>query len=171
MDLLDRLLQHDAWTTRQLLLLARPLTDPQLDHDFDIAHRTVRNTFLHIIRNMELWTDLMSAHPVRPNPSNDPQARSFEGLITRLDRAAADFATLARSVANQNAWDDRFLDTLDDPPRPKTFGGAIAHLLTHSMHHRAQLLYMLRRLNLQNLPEGDVLSWEHQLPPKRGQDS
>jgi hypothetical protein len=28
------------------------------------------------------------------------------------------------------------------------------------MHHRAQLLYMLRRLGVADLPEGDVFSWE-----------
>jgi uncharacterized damage-inducible protein DinB len=31
------------------------------------------------------------------------------------------------------------------------------------MHHRAQLLYMLRLLGVQNLIEGDALSWESQL--------
>jgi hypothetical protein len=36
---------------------------------------------------------------------------------------------------------------------------AIVHVITHSMHHRARLLYMLRRLGPANLPEGDVLSW------------
>ena len=57
------------------------------------------------------------------------------------------------------------MDTLDSPPAEKTYGGAIAHVITHSMHHRAQLLYMLRRLGLEGLPEGDVLSWEQQAGP------
>jgi uncharacterized damage-inducible protein DinB len=30
------------------------------------------------------------------------------------------------------------------------------------MHHRAQLLYLLRRLGVRDLPEGDALSWEEQ---------
>jgi uncharacterized damage-inducible protein DinB len=30
------------------------------------------------------------------------------------------------------------------------------------MHHRAQVLHMLRRLGVSGLPEGDVLSWERQ---------
>ncbi len=48
----------------------------------------------------------------------------------------------------------------------KTFfggGGGITHILTHSMHHRAQVLYMLRRVGVVDLPEGDVLSWESQI--------
>lgn len=42
MDLLDRLLGHDAWTTHQLLRRAESLNEEQLDQDFDIGHRTVR---------------------------------------------------------------------------------------------------------------------------------
>lgn len=79
-----------------------------------------------------------------------------------MDQASADFTALARRVAADGRWDERWLDHLDDPPREKTYGGAIAHVLTHGMHHRAQLLYMLRRLGLENLPEGDVLTWESQ---------
>ena len=37
MDLLDRLLGHDAWTTRQLLLLCRGLTDEQLDRQAPVT--------------------------------------------------------------------------------------------------------------------------------------
>ncbi len=165
MDLLDRLLGHDAWTTHQLLLQCRDLTDEQLDREFDIGHRTVRATLLHVIRNVEVWSDLMTGRPVAGDQGTRRQGRSVAALITRLDRAADDLARLARAVAQRGGWDERWVDTLDRPPTEKTYGGAIAHVITHSMHHRAQLLYMLRRLGLEGLPEGDVLSWEQQAGP------
>jgi len=37
LDLLDRLLEHDAWTTRRVLKFAGALGDEQLDQDFDIV--------------------------------------------------------------------------------------------------------------------------------------
>jgi uncharacterized damage-inducible protein DinB len=166
MDLLDRLLGHDAWTTRQLLLRCRGLTDEQLDRPFDIGHRTVRATLLHIIRNVEVWSDLMSGQPVRPGSGEQPDDRSVPAMIARLDRAAADLARLARAVAERGGWDERFVDVLDRPPVEKTYGGGIAHVITHSMHHRAQVLYMLRQLGVEGLPEGDVLSWEQQAERK-----
>ena len=43
----------------------------------------------------------------------------------------------------------------------KPFGAAIAHVITHSMHHRAQVLNMMRHLGMKDLPEGDVFSWEN----------
>lgn len=160
MDLLDRLLGHDAWTTRQLLLLCQGLTDEQLDRDFDIGHRTVRATLLHIIGNVEVWSDLMAGRT--PFPDRQPQSlgRSVSALLERHDRAAGNLATVARSVAARQAWDERWVDSLDG--LEKTYGGSIAHVITHGMHHRAQLLYLLRRLGVDGLPEGDVLSWEQQ---------
>lgn len=157
MDLLDRLLGHDAWTTAELLRLSSPLTDTQLDQDFDIGHRTLRATLQHVIRNVEVWTDLMAARPVRPRGGN-----SIPDLTARAAAAHADLATFARSIAARGAWDERWTDTLDDPPRDKSYGAAIAHVITHSMHHRAQVLYLLRRLGVTDLPEGDVFSWENQ---------
>jgi uncharacterized damage-inducible protein DinB len=52
------------------------------------------------------------------------------------------------------------MDTLDKPPRLKTFGGALAHLLTHSMHHRAQIMFLMEKVGLTEHVEGDVLTWE-----------
>ena len=160
MDLLDRLLGHDAWTTQQLLALAANLSDEQLDRDFDIGHRTVRGTLEHIIRNVEVWSALMAGETVVEDRT--AQGRSVAELAARLAAAADRLACVARAVANRNGWDERWLDTLDDPPTEKTYGSAIAHVLTHSMHHRAQLLYMLRLLGVSPLPEGDVFSWERQ---------
>jgi uncharacterized damage-inducible protein DinB len=155
MDLLDRLLGHDAWTTRQLLLLCQDLTDEQLDREFDIAHHTVRATLEHIIRNLEAWSDCIAGRQIR-----DRDGQSVSELGVRLDRAADDFAAISKAIADRGGWDEKWIDPLDGKQR--TYGGTIAHVITHSMHHRAQLLYMLRLLGVDKLPEGDVLSWERQ---------
>ncbi len=41
-------------------------------------------------------------------------------------------------------------------------GSVIAHLITHSMHHRAQVMYILEQLGVENVIEGDALGWEGQ---------
>jgi uncharacterized damage-inducible protein DinB len=163
MDILDRLLGHDAWTTRQLLLRCRELSDEQLDRRFDIAHRSVRATFLHMIRNMEVWTDLIAGQPIRKNENDEPTGRSVNGLLRRLDTVAADLAAVSTRIVREGRLDECFIDHLDNPPRRKPYGVAIVHVITHSMHHRAQLLYLLRLLGVQNLIEGDALSWESHL--------
>jgi len=99
---------------------------------------------------------------VRAAVARDVSLRLIINFDRRLDLAAARLAEVAKAVSARGAWDDRWLDQLDEPPTEKTYGGAIAHVITHRMHHRAQLLYMLRQLGVKDLPEGDVLSWEHQ---------
>lgn len=163
MDLLDRLLGHDAWTTRQLLIRCRELTDAQLDQDFDIGHRTVRETLHHIIWNMEAWTDVMAGRDLRGNPGLEPAGRTLRALFERLDRAETDLAAVAKPIAQRQAWDDTYVDRVDNPPKTRTYGGTLAHVITHGMHHRAQVLYLLRRLGLKDLLEGDALSWEDTL--------
>ncbi len=158
MDLLDRLLGHDAWTTRQLLLRCRDLSDEQIHRRFDVGHESVHATLVHVVGNVRIWTDLMAGTPRTVD-------RSWRGLpvdelIARHHAAAADFATLDRRIRDEGRLDEEWTDTLDDPPTAKSYGGAIAHVLTHDMHHRGELLHMLHRLGLPDLPEGDVLTWE-----------
>lgn len=157
MDMLDRLLAHDVWTTRQLLHQCAPLTDAQLDRRFDVDNRTLRECFQHIIRAMEIWTDMLYERPVQSRPGEHP---SIDELLSRLGAVGREFAAIARKIGHEGRWDDVFTDTLDDPPTTKTYGGTIAHLITHSMHHRAQVMYMLEQLGVRDHVEGDVLSWE-----------
>lgn len=155
MDILDRLLAHDTWTTRQLLLACQALPDVLLDKEFEIDQRSIRKTFLHIISNMEIWTDLLCERPVQKKTGE-----SIPELLARLSAVSRDFANLARKIGREQRYDDCFLDTLDDPPRLKTFGGAIGHVITHDMHHRAQLMFLMEKVGLEDHIEGDLLSWE-----------
>jgi len=160
MDLLQRLLEHDIWTTRQLLMQSKALTDAELDREFDVDERTLRECFVHMIQAMEIWNDLIYERPVRTKAELNAKSRSLDGLLDRVDEAGRDLAVIARRVADGNRWDDVFTDVLDVPPRKKTFGGAIAHVITHDMHHRAQAMYMMEQLGIRDHIEGDVLGWE-----------
>ena len=162
MDILDRLLGHDQWTARLLLGRCRELSDAQLDQWFDAGVGSVRATLLHTVGSMEVWTDLMCGRVGRTAFHSEGWPPSVPELLERHDRASVAFATLARQLRDEGRLDDLWVDQLDDPPKEKTYGGAIGHILTHSHFHRAELLHMLQRLGLADLPEGDLLSWEAQ---------
>jgi uncharacterized damage-inducible protein DinB len=160
LDLLDRLLEHDAWTTRRVLECAQALTGAQIDQCFDIGHQTVRKTLQHMIGNIEVWTDLMASRPVRQMP---PERPSIAALQQRFDAAWDDFAQLARQLRDAGCLDGMYVDVLDQPPQNKSYAGTILHVVTHDHMHRAEILHMLQRLEVPNLIEGDVLSWEASL--------
>jgi uncharacterized damage-inducible protein DinB len=160
MDLLDRLLEHDRWTTRQVLSICRTLPPEQLHQPFGVGPGSLDATLRHMIRNVQAWTDLMLSRPQRPMDAID--RANMEELAVVFEALYAEFAASARRLRDDDRLDDVYLDTLDDPPKPKSFGGTIAHVITHNMHHRTELLHMLGKLGVSDLPEGDVLGWEAQ---------
>ncbi len=155
MTVLDRLLGHDAWTTRQLLLRCREMSDEQFDRQFDIGDRSLRATFEHIIACMEMHTDLMMGRTAYESYRDD---ESVDGMLTRLTIVAKDFAAFAAKVEREGRADE--MVTNPGNGNRRSLGGVIAHLITHSMHHRAQVMYIMEQLGVRNVIEGDALGWE-----------
>ena len=81
---------------------------------------------------------------------------------SRLDVVVPQLQQVSRRIVDEGRLDELWIDHLDDPPTEKSYGGAIVHLATHGMHHRDQALFLLRKLGVTDLPEGDALSWEMQ---------
>ena len=161
MTILGRLLGHDAWTTRQLLLRCRELSEEQRDRTFDIGDRSLSETFEHLIACMESHTDLLLGRRTQEHYEATHALRddeTVEGMLTRLTIVAKDFAEFAAQVEREGRADE--MVTNPENGNRRTLGGVIAHLITHSMHHRAQILFMLEQLGVQDVIEGDALGWE-----------
>lgn len=167
MDLLDRLLGHDEWTTGELLRRCAELTESQLRQQFDIGVGSLHKTLVHMIADVRIWTDLMSTGSTDGTTSTWNTFDLAE-LTDAHTTGYAAFAELARRVQAEQRLNEVWVDSSDNPPTAKSFGGVILHIITHNMHHRAQILTMLRQLGLQDLPEGDLLSWEAFVTAKKG---
>jgi uncharacterized damage-inducible protein DinB len=168
MDILDRYLGYETWTLRHLISRCRAFTAAQLHQPFDVGPGSLHKTLDHVIRNIEVWTDLMRGSEVRNLPplgegAGQSGANVVDEYLTRFDNAMADFSALARALAAQNRLDDTYMDVLDNPPQPKTFGGTLLHVLTHTSVHRWEMQHMMQRLGIEDLIEGDALSWEWRL--------
>lgn len=163
MDILDRYLGYEAWTFRHFLGRCREVSPARLRQPFDVGNGTLYDTIDHIIRNIEVWTDLMRECPVRELP---PLPDVIDGCLERFDAAMADFTKYARVLAANHRLDETYVDVLDEPPAPKTFGGTILHVLTHTSVHRWEMQHMLQRLGVSDLLEGDALGWEGRVHPR-----
>ena len=157
MTILDRLLSHDLWTTRQLLLRSRELSEEQLSRKFSLGNRSLRETFEHLISCMESHTDLLAGRSDYHAYRDD---ESIEGMLTRLTTVGMDFCAIASAVDRHGTADEMCINAENTKKWPK--GSLIAHILTHSMHHRAQILAMFDELGVQDVIEGDALGWEGQ---------
>ena len=155
MTILERLLGHDSWTTRQLLLRCSELSEEQMSRHFDIGDKDLRETFHHIIAVMESHTDFLLGQTVSEPYRNDT---SLEGMLKRLTLVSKDFTNVALKVEREGRADELITNPRNGNRR--TYGGVISHVITHGMHHRAQILYMLEQLGVQDVLEGDALGWE-----------
>jgi uncharacterized damage-inducible protein DinB len=155
MDLLDRLLEHDRWSTTTLLDACRSLSDAQLDQSFDIGHQTLRATFVHLIDNIEGWTALMIRRP----PEASDRDHSIASLSAWHEQVFDTFAAFARRKQAERQLEETFTDFFGEHP---TFGGAILHVILHDAEHRSEIVHILNRLGLPQVPEVDLALWDLQ---------
>jgi uncharacterized damage-inducible protein DinB len=162
MDVLDLLLDHDQWATTQLLQVSGGLTDAQLDQEFDLGHRTLRATFGHMIFNLPFWTAFLSGKPADGEYSADiqPDDRSLDALSEHFERFYAAFSHAARKVRDEQRLNEVFVDHYGVR---KSFVGTVLMLIEHNAEHRTEVLHILQRLDVPNLPEVDLGAWEYLL--------
>lgn len=168
-DPLELLLKHNAWATREVLKMCTRLDDEQWRQRFEIGPGSLHDTLTHIIGAMLRWADRIdgAARVLRPSIENGEgegmPRRTAAELLVLLEGAEAD---LAASAARARA---RGLEAVEEMKFGEkvyhfTLGAMLVHVTTHGMHHRAQCLNMLRRLNVpgisDQLPDLDVLEWQ-----------
>jgi len=154
MDLIDRLLEHDRWATTEILKASRELSDAQLDQEFDIGHRTLRATYDHTFFNIEFWTRIASG---QPTDGIERDKGSIETLTARHEAAHHTFAAFARRMRDEGRLDDTFVDHFGGNV---TFAGVIVHVVQHNADHRTEVLHILQRLGVPDLPEVDHALWD-----------
>lgn len=172
MDILDRLIDHDAWMTRRMLERAAtlnetdldaPIAVPQIPMPFESEEGTLREALNRLVFTKEIW--LAS---VRGQPFPDaPQDKSVAGMLARLDAAFLEFAEVARQVRDENRWDETFVDADSTPPLTFTYGGMLAHVITFSAFRRSAALKMLEKLGVNDLGYGDPIEWEREVARPR----
>ena len=125
------------------------------DHpEFDIGHRTLRATFDHMTTTTQGWTIEMGGQPGGSPPSGDS---SLAALKTRFNGAHDAFARYVRQLRDADQLEETFVD---DFGANITQIGAALHVLLHNVEHRSELLHLLVRLGLTEVPEIDLALWE-----------
>jgi len=153
MDLLDRLIARDLWATPQLLGLGIGLGDSRLDQEFDPGHRTLRETFHHMIYTIGFWTATMSGRPA-PRELRD---LSIPSLLNSYRQEQEAFSVFAQRVWDEARFDDVFIDHYEVK---KSMGGTLLAILLHNEEHRTEALHVLNRLDVPEIPEIDLGAWD-----------
>jgi uncharacterized damage-inducible protein DinB len=167
-DPLDILIRHNTWAMGVLLEHCLALTPEQFHQDFGIGPGSLHDNITHTLATMMRWIDRIEGKPLRPrldgrkgpDDPSPPLKRSVDELLDVLrdgDREWQEALPRMRPRLGEvleigfpgSAEKYRF-----------TVAAAIVHVTNHGMHHRAQCLYMLKRLGVSPLPELDELHWQ-----------
>lgn len=151
MTTIDLLLRHNAWATRVLLDDARKLTEAQFHKDLPIGPGSIYNALVHIIGAMERWSDRLARRPLRERLDKGDRRHTVDELIGLLDKANADLTAIARGMIESDDLDGELVDTFGDKEYRFTHHTVFVHVMTHGVHHRAQVLNMRRQLGLEPL--------------------
>lgn len=145
LQLIDTMLTYSDWANGQVLSAAAGLNDAKLDQPFDMGPGSLRRTLLHIYNGEHVWLQRWQGRTESPWPSEDERVSvtDLTGRFRRTWAARSDFlrtvveAGLAETVVYRDSKGSLFTATLRD---------MIVQMCTHSTHHRAQAVNMLRRL-------------------------
>jgi uncharacterized damage-inducible protein DinB len=157
-----QLSDHNAWATAALIRDAQRLTAEQFHRRFEIGPGSIHDTLLHIIGAMQRWADRISERPLRASIESESARHTPAELGQLLDEAAVDLARVASDVEACGDWDGTLVWVMEAGPTYRfTRAAAMLHVLTHGVHHRAQILNMRRQLGLPPLGlDLDVVEWE-----------
>jgi hypothetical protein len=142
----------DAAATLPAEALERPLRPGFVAVWFEGEEPSAALMAERLVFTLEVWVAAIAGEPM-------PATAGME-LLRRFDRAARDFARLARAIRDRGAWDDAFVDALCEPPQSFTYGGVLAHILTYGAVRREMLASVLAELGARVPSSGDPIEWE-----------
>jgi uncharacterized damage-inducible protein DinB len=147
----EYLYEYNRWANARLLDAASKLTPEQYSRDLQSSHRSVRDTFAHILAAEWIWLERWKG--VSPNallsPSEFPTVESLETRLAVVEGDYTEFlsgvtdGSLATVIAYTNTRGEEWAYPL---------GRMLQHVMNHSSYHRGQVTTMLRQLGAQVNP-------------------
>ena len=147
------LLAHDRWANAKLYDACAKLTEAQFTQPFEMGCGSLRNNLVHNLGAMRGWTDVLNQSPARERL--EERTHSLDEIRAMHD----DICNAFEQAALRRPFDTIVERERNGQTYTFTVGGILAHVTTHSMHHRAQCLNMLRQLGVEKLPMGSVMEW------------
>ncbi|MDF1605712.1 helix-turn-helix domain-containing protein [Nocardioides sp. YIM 152315] len=159
---LDLMIHHDLDDTRDLIVLAKQLDDDAYRaelragsrvHSWEGEEASVAAVLTSQVDTKEVWVAAIVGEDFPGGRSDD-----VGSLLRRHDDVAARWLEMVRDIERREAWDDRIVDALCDPPESFVLGSIVAHVLTYSAHRRLGVRAMLREHGVE-ADEGDPINW------------
>lgn len=149
------LLDHHRWANEAILDACAELDEDALHRSFEMGLGSIHATLMHMLGALRGWGDMLAGRAQR-EPLNASGARLTVAEMREIHDEVVDDIEASADLSP-----DEELVASERNGRLWTFtrGAVITHVLTHGMHHRAQVINMLRHLGHDTLPMSSVLEW------------
>lgn len=160
--LISIMLESNAWATGVLLESCGGLSPEQFHRRFEIGPGSIHDTLRHVIGAMLRWADRIGGTPLRPSIEVPEKRSSIAELREALKLAVQDLRATVDRVSAAGAWHETIEFTIPDVTTYRfSRAAALVHVVTHGVHHRAQVMNMRRQLGLPSLEvDLDPVEWE-----------
>lgn len=162
MQLTAHFVHHDLADTAELITVASTLDEEAYRRvrlpghtvlEWDGPEESIAAVLDHQVRAKEVWLASIEGADLPARGADGPAA-----LAVRHDLVAPRWAAVVRDIEQRNAWDDRLIDALCEPPESFVLGSVFAHVVTYSAHRRQLVRHLLREAGL-DLGHGDPIDW------------
>jgi len=131
----------------------KSLSNEQFHQRFEMGEGSLHDNLVHNLGAMRGWTDVLNEVPNRERL--EEHSHTLNEIIALHESVTVDFEkAVFRQAFDVIIHRDRGEKSYSFP-----VGGILSHVMTHSMHHRAQCLNMLRHLGVEELPMSSVMEW------------
>ncbi|HEX4438830.1 MAG TPA: DinB family protein [Thermoanaerobaculia bacterium] len=131
---------YNGWATRLLLDALRGLSDEELERDLGGSFGSVRGTLRHILWGERGWLSYWKTGEFVPEPT-PADLPDLASLTAEWDRHDAEKDAFVGGLTEERLSERVMVD--DDA---YVLGELVQNVLVHSIHHRGQIVHMLREL-------------------------
>lgn len=174
-ELVLRLHRHRMWVNRRLIEAARTLDTNRLHQPFAIGQGTIWSTLTHLLGAEYVWLETLlgDESPLLPGdaPGKLPGNQEGQPKIQSLDELASKWQELDRrwveylgNLKSEQLDDLVYKIKSSSPPTRSATRTAdiLLHVCTHAHYTTAQLMNMLRQLDVSPLPDVMLITMARQ---------
>ncbi len=143
-----------AQAREKLFEWTRPLSQTQYTQPFPFGFHTLRATMIEIARVEHFYGKRLREEPLPPSFDDYPISETRQPTFVDLERVWTALAHETRAtLAGITGWDRTVTRRIEEPDkiivRTATKADVATQLLLHEVHHRAQVMAMLRQLGVE----------------------
>ena len=147
------MIAHDRWANGLMYEACRGLSEERFHQRFEMGEGSLHDNLVHNLGAMRGWTDVLNEVPNRDRLEEGKY--TLDEIVAMHESVTADF----EKAAYRQGFEVMIHRDRGERSYAFPVGGILAHVMTHSMHHRAQCLNMLRHLGVEKLPMSSVMEW------------